>query len=90
MGATKWRLSQHFVLQNPKFLVLGEDKEDLLEFLHTEEMKFANNITTVPATSRDALTSDTSLYKGKYCNQKSFPFLALCSGWIISYCKQNN
>ena len=77
MGATKCRLSKHFVLQNSKFLVLGEDKEDLLEFLHTEEMEFALNITTVPATSRDALTSDTSLYKGKYCNQKSFHFLAL-------------
>ena len=58
-------------MQNPKFLVLGEDKEDLLEYLHTEEMKFANNMTTVPATTRDNLSSDTYLYKGKYYNPKS-------------------
>ena len=59
------RLQKHFVMQNPKFLVLGEDKEDLLEYLDTEEMKFAENITTVPATTRDNLFSDTYIYKGK-------------------------
>ena len=52
-------------MQNPKFLLLGESKEDLLQYMENEEMKFAENITTVPATTRDSLSSDTFLYKGK-------------------------
>ena len=52
------------LLQNPRFVVLGESPKDLYEYLQSDEMLFVRNRTIVSPTLGDQ-TGSKKLQKGK-------------------------
>ena len=52
------------LLQNPRFVVLGESPKDLYEYLQSDEMLFVRNRTIVSPTLGDQ-TGSKQLQKGK-------------------------